>query len=209
MLVLLAFGSTSGASPHPPPTVVYRFGVVGNRGALTQLQLNRPTPVQGIKGRIVQVATSNSDGYALTSSGAVWAWGWPVTGSSATGRTLRIPPRRSRSSSPPCQPVCGSWRWLTRCHSTVPLPLTRRATSGAGGSMPWVIYASPVLPSSNPKNSRWAMSRWPQGRGHIHSSLREARSTPAAAVSTGFLARARPPAAQHLSASSVCRTRRV
>ena len=65
------------------------------------------------------------------------------------------------------------------------------------------------MPSSNPKNSRWAMSRWPQGRGHIHSSLREARSTPAAAVSTGFLARARPPAAQHLSASSVCRTRRV
>jgi alpha-tubulin suppressor-like RCC1 family protein len=75
MLVFLGWGSTSGASSHSPPTVVYRFGVVGNRGALTQLQLNRPTPVLGIKGRVVQVATSNSDGYALTSSGAVWAWG--------------------------------------------------------------------------------------------------------------------------------------
>ena len=75
MPVLLGWGSPSGASPHSSPTVVYRFGVVGNRGALTQLQLNRPTPVIGIRGRVVQVATSNSDGYALTSSGTVWAWG--------------------------------------------------------------------------------------------------------------------------------------
>jgi alpha-tubulin suppressor-like RCC1 family protein len=75
MLALLGWGSPSGASSHSSPTVVYRFGVVGNRGALTQLQLNRPTPVIGIGGRVVQVATSNSDGYALTSSGTVWAWG--------------------------------------------------------------------------------------------------------------------------------------
>jgi alpha-tubulin suppressor-like RCC1 family protein len=39
------------------------------------LQLDRPTPVAGISGRVVQIATSNSDGYALTSSGTVWAWG--------------------------------------------------------------------------------------------------------------------------------------
>jgi alpha-tubulin suppressor-like RCC1 family protein len=49
--------------------------VVGNRGAIEQLQLDKPTPVPGIVGQVVQIATSNSDGYALTSSGAVWAWG--------------------------------------------------------------------------------------------------------------------------------------
>ena len=75
MLVLIGPETTSGASSHSSPTVVYRFGVVGNRGALTQLQLNRPTSVIGIKGRVVQIATSNSDGYGLTSSGTVWAWG--------------------------------------------------------------------------------------------------------------------------------------
>jgi len=78
----LAFGTilsaqgVADASPRTPPTTtVYRFGVVGNRGAISQLQLDRPTPVRGISGRVVQVATSNSDGYALTSNGAVWAWG--------------------------------------------------------------------------------------------------------------------------------------
>ena len=49
--------------------------MVGNRGAISQLQLDRPTPVSGISGQVVQIATSNSDGYALTSSGTVWAWG--------------------------------------------------------------------------------------------------------------------------------------
>jgi alpha-tubulin suppressor-like RCC1 family protein len=74
-IALTACGS-SGASSQPlSTTVVYRFGVVGNRGAISQLQLDRPTPVPGISGQVVQIATSNSDGYALTSSGAVWAWG--------------------------------------------------------------------------------------------------------------------------------------
>ena len=38
-------------------------------------QLDRPTEVAGVKGHVVQIATSNSDGYALTSTGAVYAWG--------------------------------------------------------------------------------------------------------------------------------------
>ena len=82
MALVFACGSTltacgsGGASSHAPSTtVVYRFGVVGNRGALSQLQLDRPTRVPGISGHVVQIATSNSDGYALTSSGAMWAWG--------------------------------------------------------------------------------------------------------------------------------------
>jgi alpha-tubulin suppressor-like RCC1 family protein len=74
-LVLAALGSYSGASQPRSTTVVYRFGVVGNRGAISQLQLDRPTPISGIRGRVVQIATSNSDGYALTSNGGVWAWG--------------------------------------------------------------------------------------------------------------------------------------
>ncbi len=74
-LVLTFCSSESGGSQPLSTTVVYRFGVVGNRGAISQLQLDRPTPVRGISGRVVQIATSNSDGYALTSSGSVWAWG--------------------------------------------------------------------------------------------------------------------------------------
>jgi alpha-tubulin suppressor-like RCC1 family protein len=31
--------------------------------------------IPGVVGRIVQITTSNTDGYALTSNGAVWAWG--------------------------------------------------------------------------------------------------------------------------------------
>jgi alpha-tubulin suppressor-like RCC1 family protein len=74
-VVLTACGSGSAKSPPHATIVVYRFGVVGNRGAIRQLQLEKPTPVPGISGHVVQIATSNSDGYALTSSGAVWAWG--------------------------------------------------------------------------------------------------------------------------------------
>jgi alpha-tubulin suppressor-like RCC1 family protein len=74
-LVLTAFSSDSGGSRPLSTTVVYRFGVVGNRGAISQLQLDRPTPISGISGRVVQIATSNSDGYALISNGGVWAWG--------------------------------------------------------------------------------------------------------------------------------------
>jgi alpha-tubulin suppressor-like RCC1 family protein len=73
-LVLTACASTTASRP-PATSVVYRFGVVGNHGAIGQLQLDRPTPVAGVSGRIVQIATSNSDGYALTSNGVVWAWG--------------------------------------------------------------------------------------------------------------------------------------
>lgn len=56
-------------------SAVYRWGVVGNRGAITRLQLSTPTKITGVAGTIVQIATSNSDGYALTSTGRVYAWG--------------------------------------------------------------------------------------------------------------------------------------
>ncbi len=78
-LALAACGSSSGSSSSYSATAsgpsVYRWGVVGNKGAITQLQLDRPTVIAGISGNVVQIATSNSDGYALTSSGAVYGWG--------------------------------------------------------------------------------------------------------------------------------------
>ncbi len=81
-LGLAACGSSATSVTAPPTSspvsgnpVVYRFGVVGNRGKIAQLELDTPAPVPDISGRVVQIATSNSDGYALTSEGVVWAWG--------------------------------------------------------------------------------------------------------------------------------------
>ena len=77
-LLLAACGSSGGSGSSQPSTTVstvYRWGVVGNAGAITQLQLNTPNAIAGIKGQVIQIATSNSDGYALTKAGAVYAWG--------------------------------------------------------------------------------------------------------------------------------------
>ena len=73
-------GGSTGATTAPhgaatAGTTVYRWGVVGNKGAISQLQLQTPTAIAGIPGRVVQIATSNSDGYARTSTGAVYGWG--------------------------------------------------------------------------------------------------------------------------------------
>jgi alpha-tubulin suppressor-like RCC1 family protein len=74
-LLFASCGCSSAAAAPPSNSVVYRFGVVGNRGKIARLERSRPTVVAGIKGFIVQIATSNSDGYALGSNGTVWAWG--------------------------------------------------------------------------------------------------------------------------------------
>jgi alpha-tubulin suppressor-like RCC1 family protein len=66
---------TRTAEPSQASTAVYRWGVVGNQGKIAQLELKTPTAVSGIAGKVVQIATSNSDGYALTSAGEVYAWG--------------------------------------------------------------------------------------------------------------------------------------
>jgi alpha-tubulin suppressor-like RCC1 family protein len=98
--VLAACGSGSTNSLAPSTTVVYRFGVVGNRGAITQLQLDTPTPVAGVSGQVVQIATSNSDGYALTSSGTVWAWGVASYGELGNGTTPAYSTRAVRVDFP-------------------------------------------------------------------------------------------------------------
>jgi alpha-tubulin suppressor-like RCC1 family protein len=86
-LLLAGYEGSSAASGPPPNSVVYRFGVVGNRGKIAQLERNRPTIVAGIKGVIIQIATSNSDGYALSSNGTVWAWGVNSYGELGDGQT--------------------------------------------------------------------------------------------------------------------------
>lgn len=68
---------------------VYSFGVVGGDGKIRQLEHTVPTQVQGIPGRIVEVATSNSDTYALTSEGTVWAWGAGGLGELGNGSVSR------------------------------------------------------------------------------------------------------------------------
>lgn len=69
--------SSSVPSSIPPAerSAVYSFGVVGSSGKLLQLEHRTPRLVAGITGVVVQIATTNSDSYALTSTGTVWAWG--------------------------------------------------------------------------------------------------------------------------------------
>ena len=67
LLLALAAGltaCTSASTSTPPPdhnapsSTVYRFGVVGNRGKIAQLELSTPAAVSGITGDVVQIATS-------------------------------------------------------------------------------------------------------------------------------------------------------
>lgn len=77
-------GGTGGTAAGGAVT---RWGVVGNHGKIAQLQRSTPTVVAGIHGTVVQVATSNSDGYALTAGGHVYAWGVNSFGELGDGRT--------------------------------------------------------------------------------------------------------------------------
>jgi alpha-tubulin suppressor-like RCC1 family protein len=90
---LTACGSSSGSATstttNPPSShsVVYTFGVAGTEGPVIQTEHEAPTPISGIVGPVVQIATSNSDTYALTSGGTVWAWGVGSTGELGNGST--------------------------------------------------------------------------------------------------------------------------
>jgi alpha-tubulin suppressor-like RCC1 family protein len=104
----LAVAACGGASHHVTPTTptvaqpapapaplarpvvrgaVYTFGTVGSGFKLLRLEHAIPTRVRGIHGRVIQVATSNSDGYALTARGAVYAWGAGRHGELGDGRS--------------------------------------------------------------------------------------------------------------------------
>lgn len=76
--------AATSASSHP---IVYTFGVAGTEGPVAQTEHQKPTPIPGIEGSVVQIATSNSDTYALTSDGTVWAWGVGSNGELGDGGT--------------------------------------------------------------------------------------------------------------------------
>ena len=110
LLLALAVGLTActsaSTSTHPPGhnasgSTVYRFGVVGNQGKIAQLELSTPAVVSGITGDVVQIATSNSDSYALTSTGQVWAWGVASYGELGDGQTAPYSTRAVRVDFPP------------------------------------------------------------------------------------------------------------
>ena len=84
-------------NPSPPRSratsagaEVFSFGVVGGDGKIRQLERHVPTPVAGLPADIVQVATSNSDSYALTAAGTVWAWGAGGFGQLGNGTRSRF-----------------------------------------------------------------------------------------------------------------------
>jgi alpha-tubulin suppressor-like RCC1 family protein len=101
-LVVAACSGASASSPAAAPagTAVYRWGVVGNRGKIAKLELKTPTAVRGITGKVVQIATSNSDGYALTSAGAVYAWGVNSYGELGDGQLTPYETRAVRVDFP-------------------------------------------------------------------------------------------------------------
>ena len=71
--------------PRPSGTVL-SWGAFGSKGKLPGGH-RRPFPVAGIPGEVTAIATSNSDSYALTDAGQVWAWGAGAMGELGNGTT--------------------------------------------------------------------------------------------------------------------------
>jgi alpha-tubulin suppressor-like RCC1 family protein len=76
--------------PGQEGAVVFSFGAPGGGGKMRPLEHDVPTPLSGIPGQVVEVATSNSDGYALTADGTVWAWGAGALNELGDGTTPRL-----------------------------------------------------------------------------------------------------------------------
>ncbi|MGH9081959.1 MAG: RCC1 domain-containing protein [Acidimicrobiales bacterium] len=85
-VALAACGSATSSAATSRASSIYRWGVVGNQGKIAKLELDKPAAVGGVAGKVVQIATSNSDGYALTSAGQVYGWGVNSYGELGDGR---------------------------------------------------------------------------------------------------------------------------
>lgn len=88
VLLALALAALPARGAAKATSRVYAFGVVGSSGKLGALAHRAPALVPGIAGRVVQVVATNSDGYALTADGSVWAWGVGSLGELGTGTTV-------------------------------------------------------------------------------------------------------------------------
>jgi len=106
--VTLATASSIGASPsrnsagvvstiNSSTSTVYAWGAwgVGNK------KTSRPKVLHGIVGTVTQIATSNYFGYALTSTGVVWAWGSGGRGELGNGTMTAFASRPLRVKFPP------------------------------------------------------------------------------------------------------------
>jgi alpha-tubulin suppressor-like RCC1 family protein len=71
----------AGASPI---STVYSWGSFAN-GATTSASVTRPTALPALPGSIAQIATSNSDTYALLTDATVWATGLGARGALGNG----------------------------------------------------------------------------------------------------------------------------
>jgi large repetitive protein len=89
-IVGLSIGTSSRSSAESSTATVYRWGVSlpTGGGVAAGAEANAPTAVTGIPDPVVQIATSNSDSYALTVTGTVWAWGADAVGEFGNGTTM-------------------------------------------------------------------------------------------------------------------------
>jgi alpha-tubulin suppressor-like RCC1 family protein len=93
-------GSTAApahSSPGHSDTKVYDWGNI-YLGALFD---SKPTLVSGVPGTVTQIATSNSDTYALTSVGTVWAWGGGASGEIGDGEATPFVSTPTKVKFPP------------------------------------------------------------------------------------------------------------
>jgi len=119
----------AAVSPAAARAAVFTFGVAGTQGPVLQTRHEAPAPIAGIGASVTQIATSNSDTYALTSAGAVWAWGVGSYGELGNGTTpldtltavrVDFPPGVTITSLPDPMPFDGglaidadgnAWAW--------------------------------------------------------------------------------------------------
>jgi alpha-tubulin suppressor-like RCC1 family protein len=127
-----------------------------------------PTVIPGVVGRIVQITTSNTDGYALTADGAVWAWGEGLAGElgdgsrtpfTATAVRVRFPPGVRIAALPDPVPYEGGmaidtsghvWAWGNNTarqfcqpdptHATLPIEVPLANVTLAAGALFHTIY---------------------------------------------------------------------
>jgi alpha-tubulin suppressor-like RCC1 family protein len=132
-----ASASETSGGRTAPDSVVYRWGVVGNKGKIAKLELNRPTRIAGISGQVVQIATSNSDGYALTSAGQVYGWGVNSYGELGDGRVSPYQTRAVKVGFP-------SQVKITSLANPMPFD-AGLAIDSAGRAWAWGLYGADDL----------------------------------------------------------------
>ncbi len=93
LVVVLSVSTMASAQPSN----VYMWGIVSTKCCA---QYDAPTPVNGIPNAVVQVVASNSDVYALDSTGAVWAWGQGSRGELGNGTLPEYTNRPARVELP-------------------------------------------------------------------------------------------------------------